>query len=132
MVMNPSTSHVTESFGPAPRPRAPPYGRRRLLAVVVLASVVFGGYGVAEAAGPSAPARSGAVNRTALADRHASLVGQAPLAQNVYVVKQGDTLWRIARTRWPDRDIRPVVSRLADQLGSATVRPGDRLVLPAA
>ncbi len=49
---------------------------------------------------------------------------------SAYTVKPGDTLWSIASRVDPAGDPRPLVSRLAAQVGSDTVVPGERLVLP--
>jgi hypothetical protein len=47
-----------------------------------------------------------------------------------YTVQPGDTLWSIAEQVDPAGDPRPLVARLASQLGSDTVVPGEHLVLP--
>ena len=47
-----------------------------------------------------------------------------------YVVKQGDTLWAIARRLEPDGDVRPVVHRLAATRRGAPLRVGERIALP--
>jgi hypothetical protein len=47
-----------------------------------------------------------------------------------YTVQPGDTLWSIAERVDPAGDPRPLVARLASQLGSDTVVPGEHLVLP--
>jgi nucleoid-associated protein YgaU len=47
-----------------------------------------------------------------------------------YVVRPGDTLWTIAERVDPGGDPRPLVARLAAQVGSDTVTPGERLSLP--
>ena len=47
-----------------------------------------------------------------------------------YVVEPGDTLWSIAERLDPAGDPRPVVARLAAEVGSDTVVPGERIVLP--
>ncbi len=66
----------------------------------------------------------------------------APLAEaqpaqqdrTVVVVGSGDTLWSIAERVAPTADPRDVVAglELANHLSSATLQPGQRLVLPAA
>ena len=60
---------------------------------------------------------------------------EEPTAQRVYVVRSGDTLWRIAREQAPSRsaDLRPLVDRLiqVNHLQGATIRPGQQLVLPS-
>jgi nucleoid-associated protein YgaU len=47
-----------------------------------------------------------------------------------YTVQPGDTLWSIAGRVDPAGDPRPLVARLAAQIGSDTVVPGEHLVLP--
>jgi hypothetical protein len=45
-----------------------------------------------------------------------------------HTVKRGETLWRIAQTY----DTTPAAIRRANRLASSTIRPGQRLVIPAA
>jgi hypothetical protein len=47
-----------------------------------------------------------------------------------YVVQPGDSLWSIAHRVNPSGDPRPLVAKLAAQVGSDTVVPGERIVLP--
>ena len=47
-----------------------------------------------------------------------------------YVVQPGDSLWSIAQRVDPSGDPRPLMTRLASQIGSDTVVPGERVVLP--
>ena len=49
----------------------------------------------------------------------------------VYVVRPGDTLWDLAAALAPDRDPRVVVAALERSAGGSTLRPGQRIVLPA-
>ena len=49
----------------------------------------------------------------------------------VYVVRPGDTLWDLAVALAPDRDPRVVVAALERSAGGSTLRPGQRIVLPA-
>lgn len=53
-------------------------------------------------------------------------------APSVVVVRPGDTLWSIARSLAPGRDVRAVVAALRthDHLRSSVIRPGQRLVVP--
>jgi spore germination protein YaaH len=52
------------------------------------------------------------------------------VANRVYVVQSGDTLWSIARRLHPGEDPRPVMDQLATQVPGGVLRAGDRLVLP--
>jgi spore germination protein YaaH len=52
------------------------------------------------------------------------------VANRVYVVQSGDTLWSIAHRLRPGEDPRPTVDQLATQVPGGVLRPGDRLVLP--
>lgn len=49
---------------------------------------------------------------------------------STYTVQPGDTLWSIAERLDPQGDPRPTMTTLSRQVGSDTVRPGERLVLP--
>jgi len=65
-----------------------------------------------------------------LASSGAALVG-APVAHHaLYVVQPGDSLWSIAERLDPGGDPRPLVAKLAAQVGGDTVVPGEHLVLP--
>ena len=48
----------------------------------------------------------------------------------VYVVKQGDTLGSIAARINPDGDAESLVAALSSELGSASLTPGERIILP--
>ena len=52
------------------------------------------------------------------------------VAHSVYVVQPGDTLWSIAERLDPSGDPRPVVDRLAAEVGGDRVVPGQRIALP--
>jgi LysM repeat protein len=63
---------------------------------------------------------------------HSHTIGSVP-AENrtgTYVVQPGDSLWSIAERVDPTADPRPLVAKLAAQVGSDTVVPGERIVLP--
>ena len=66
---------------------------------------------------------------------HPTIAGAgAPTAprthQQVYVVRPGDTLRSIATRLAPGTDPAPLARTLASELGSASIFPGERLVLP--
>jgi LysM repeat protein len=56
-----------------------------------------------------------------------------PVARRAYVVRQGDTLWSIARHVSPNADPRPVVDALAADNGisAGDLLPGQVLVVSA-
>ena len=47
-----------------------------------------------------------------------------------YTVQPGDSLWSIAERVSPTGDPRPLVTKMASQLGSETVVPGERITIP--
>lgn len=51
----------------------------------------------------------------------------APTSTHTYVVQPGDTLWAIARRLQPAGDVRPLVDRLAERVGGASLEAGQRL-----
>jgi nucleoid-associated protein YgaU len=55
------------------------------------------------------------------------------IARTSYVVREGDTLWSIARHLSPARDPRPVVDQLAMANGvdAGALVPGQTLLVPA-
>ena len=59
-----------------------------------------------------------------------ALAGDVVAPHARYVVQPGDTLWSIAERLDPTGDPRPVVDRLAAEVGSDTVIPGERIALP--
>jgi hypothetical protein len=59
-----------------------------------------------------------------------ALAGEVVAHHAPYVVRPGDTLWSIASRLDPAADPRPVVARLAAQIGNETVVPGEQLLLP--
>jgi Tfp pilus assembly protein FimV len=56
------------------------------------------------------------------------------IARSLYVVRQGDTLWTIARRLVPGSDPRPIVDVLsaANGLDAGRIVPGQTLVVPLA
>lgn len=94
------------------------YVRRRL---TVLAAVVF-----ILALGVPAAARSVAGGSPG--------TGAIPPVGTPYVVREGDTLWNLARQVAPAEDPRLVVDRIADVNGieAGDLIPGQQMILPAA
>ena len=54
--------------------------------------------------------------------------GLAPVDR--MVVQPGDTLWSIAAVLDPHGDERPLVDRLAQELGGSTLYPGETIAIP--
>ena len=117
---SPQGSPVSPSWS-ATQPLTPSvYRRRRIVAAVVVALLVFcivlvGSELLGRLSGTPGSTPVGAVGRDV-----------------VYVVQPGDTLWEIGlRLNPPGRDIRPFVDRLIDAAGTSVLQPGQRIVLPA-
>jgi hypothetical protein len=95
------------------------YRRRRLVAALVLATMVFCGTLVAGE----------------LAGRVTGTPGGSPVGAAgepvIYVVQPGDTLWAIAERLTPEGiDVRHTVDRLSDSAGGSFLQPGQRIELP--
>ena len=58
-----------------------------------------------------------------------TIAGSAPASGQVYVVQDGDTLTSIAQQVEPGR-VGSLVQRLAAEAGSATIVPGEHLLIP--
>ncbi len=54
-----------------------------------------------------------------------------PADTRVWIVRPGDTLWSIAEAVRPGHDVRPLVDRLAAEVGSTDLYPGETVVIPA-
>ena len=105
-------------------PTAATYRRRRLTAlvvavVVVAALVVAARWAVADLGGGPDPAP----------EITTTLSPHTPISANRYVVQPGDTVWRIARKLKPSGDVRAVVDRIVARNGTATLQPGQTLLL---
>ena len=104
------------------RPSAAVLRSRRLVATGVAVAVLLCGWIALQAAlghtggGPLTVA--------------ASPGGLRPISAGVWVVRPGDTLWSIAERIFPHADVRPLVDRLAAQVGNHPIYPGERIVLP--
>jgi nucleoid-associated protein YgaU len=90
--------------------------RRLLLGVAVSALVLL-----------ALPLRATGGTLSGSASAPGSLGAHGPAT---YVVRPGDTLWSIAERVDPSADPRPLVVRLAAQVGSDTIVPGEQLRLP--
>ncbi len=101
---------------PHRRPGRAVIWRRRLVAVLALASVAL-----------VAKAWVGAGWTEADPARAAPMI---PASARSYVVRPGDTIWTIARALEPRGDVRPVVDRMAHGRQGRPLRVGERIVLP--
>jgi len=96
------------------------FRRRRLAALVMAVALVLAAK--AAVGGPQTGIEASGAERaapTSVSD-----------AQGSYVVKQGDTLWAIARQLQPGGDVRPLVDRLAALRRGQPLRVGERIALP--
>ena len=94
----------------APAPRAV-FVRRRLVAALIVATVLVGGAVRAVAAGGVGPA---------------SDTSRRPAA---YVVQPGDTVWSIVRQYRPTGDITALVRELTERNGGPDLQVGQQLLL---
>lgn len=72
-----------------------------------------------------APAAQGALAQNAALSR------AVPITASAYVVRPGDTLWKIAKSLQPAGDVRPLVQRLAAARPDMPLRAGEWLILPS-
>jgi hypothetical protein len=106
----------------AHRPSPAVLRRRRVVAVIVLATLLLGCWLGLQAA-------LGRIGGGPLATTGAP-GGLQPAAGRVWIVRPGDTLWSIAEAADPGSDVRPLVDRLAATLGSTELYPGEAVALP--
>lgn len=96
---------------------APPYRRRRLVALVaavaVLALLTLGAQALLRSA------------------RGTATAGAVPVAPSVVVADAGDSYWSLAGQLDRGGDLRSTVDALVDANGGRDLRPGDRIVLPS-
>jgi nucleoid-associated protein YgaU len=96
-----------------------------VMRLALVAVAVFVGFAAMQivAGADSAPGRSS----TSILTPVAASADAAPAS--VHVVRPGDTLWSIAASVAPGRDLRPVVDELARRAGGATLQVGQRIDL---
>lgn len=98
----------------------PVYRRRRVIAALVLVTVLVLGWQLAQAAvgvagGWAAPTPAAIEGPTVTVEADA-----------------GDTLWTLARQVQPSGDVRPAVEAMLAERGDAAVEVGDQVRVPAA
>ena len=110
----------------AHRPSPAVLRRRRVVAVIVLATLLLGCWLGLQAA-------LGRIGGGPLATTGAAAgPGMIQVGATEYVVRPGDTLWTIAAAMAPGRDERPVVDRLVHELGGVSIYPGEVIRLQPA
>lgn len=106
-----------------PRPSAAVYRRRRLVAALLLSLVLGLAYFSLAHVGTAFPgsgplaASGGPGSAVAVADQ-------------LYVVRPGDTVWSIAHRFQPAGDERPLVDSLVSELHGAQLQPGQAIRIP--
>ena len=104
------------------------YLRRRIVLAVVAVVCVWGfvsaAHALVAAVVPSVESSGPAVIESA-----ASFSGVTVSAELV-IVQPGDTLWTVARQLQPTGDVRPLVQRLSELNGGASLQVGQALRLP--
>jgi hypothetical protein len=56
--------------------------------------------------------------------------GLLPATSRVWIVRPGDSLWSIAQAVDPRGDVRPLVDRLAGELKTTSLYPGETVAIP--
>ena len=104
------------------------FRRRRLAALVMAVALVLAAK--AAVGGPRTSIETSGAERGERVERVAPASVSGTDAQGSYVVKQGDTLWAIARQLQPGGDVRPLVDRLSALRRGQPLRVGERIALP--
>ncbi len=104
--------------GRSARAMAPVYRRRRVLAALVLVTVLVVGWQLVQAATGVAAGWS--------APTPATIDGPTVVVE----ADAGDTLWTLAREVRPTGDVRPAVEAILAERGSAELEVGDRVRVP--
>ncbi|MGH9057886.1 MAG: LysM peptidoglycan-binding domain-containing protein [Acidimicrobiales bacterium] len=115
---------ATRPSGRCARPSQQTFRRRRVIAVALLLVVLLGGVLGARVA-------SGRTGGGPLAATGAP-GALRPISARVWVVRPGDTLWTIALAVDPHGDVRPLVDRLAAEIGGTNLYPGEQVDIPGA
>jgi hypothetical protein len=118
----PPVLRFPDARGGVRRPSPAVLRRRRILAAAVLAVLVAAAWFGLQAAlgriGGSPLATAGAPG------------GLEPAAGQLWIVRPGDTLWSIAVALDPQGDVRPLVDRLAAEVGGTVLYPGESIPIP--
>lgn len=112
------------------RPIAAVYFVRRLIAAVVLFSLLVGVSLVAHVALERIGGGPLAATDAASASGLFGTAIPAAATSKVWVVRPGDTLWNIAVALDPHGDVRPLVDRLAAEVGDSPLYPGEEIQIP--
>ena len=106
----------------AHRPSPAVLRRRRVVAVIVLATLLLGCWLGLQAA-------LGRIGGGPLVTTGAP-GGLLPATSRVWIVRPGDSLWSIAQAVDPRGDVRPLVDRLAGELKTTSLYPGETVAIP--
>lgn len=109
--------------GHAVNSRAQVYRRRRVVALLVAAALLWG---VSVAVGSTV---SWLNNQFASPNGVVAPVVQ-PVANHTVVVRPGDTLWSIASRAHPGTDVRPIVAQMSKARNGTSLQVGDRVTVP--